>query len=514
MFESLQKSLQKVFSRLGKGGRLNEANVTEGLREIRTALLEADVNFKVAKELIKEVTDRAVGEKVVDEVRPDQQIVKIFQDVLTEKLGEKAPAIPFASGRPTVIMMAGLQGSGKTTTTAKLARQLQKKGRQPLLVAADVQRPAAIKQLQILGEQLGLPVYSDEGASPPAICEGAVAEAKKTGRDVVLLDTAGRLHIDEPLMKELEEVSKKSRPDVVYLVCDSMTGQDAVNSAKEFNDRLEITGVILTKLDGDTRGGAAISVYQVTKKPIAWVGIGEKVEELEEFHPDRMASRILGMGDVVSLVEKAQEVMDREEAETAVTKLLKDEFTFDDFLKQLAAVKKLGSMKSLLSHLPGGVGQQMEELDPEGKSLVRLEAIIQSMSRRERKRPDSIDAPRRRRIARGSGTTVADVNDLLKQFRHMRHMMKQLQGKGFFGRMASRVGIGKGPELPEDAMEAAAGGPAAARLRGSAGSSGVPVGMPAGFGADDFASGAGRPKASKDKRKQQKQARRRNRKRR
>src|SRR5262245_32398680 len=448
MFESIQNSLQRIFARFGGGSRLTEDNIKDGLREIRTALLEADVHFKVARDLIAEVSEKAVGEDVIKSVTPGQMIVKIFADVLTDKMGPKAPSIPFADGRPTVIMMSGLQGSGKTTTCGKLARVWQKKGRQPLLVAADMQRPAAVDQLKVLGQTLNLPVYSEQKGTPPDICARAIAFAEQNGRDVVILDTAGRLHIDEPLMQELESVKTRTRPDVVYLVCDAMTGQDAVNSAKEFNDRLAIDGVILTKLDGDTRGGAAISIKAVTGKPVAFVGVGEKLDALEEFHPDRMASRVLGMGDVVSLVERAREVVDQEEAEEAMEKLLRDQFTFEDFLAQISAVKKMGPLKSLLEHLLGGLGEQMSALDPAGKSLGHVEAIIQSMTAQERLKPDLLDASRRRRLARGSGTTIAQVNDLLKQYQQMRLMMRQLKsGGGLFGRLASRMmGGGKQAE--------------------------------------------------------------------
>jgi len=323
MFESISKSLQNVFQKFGKGSRITEENIQEGLREIRTALLEADVNFKVARDLIKEVTQRAVGEEVIKSVTPGQMIVKIFQDVLTEMMGPTESKIEFASNPPTIIMMAGLQGSGKTTTCAKLANFLKKKGRNPLLVAADTQRPAAVDQLKILGQQLDLPVFHEPGMSPPVISADAVSHAGAKGRDIVIIDTAGRLHIDEPLMAELREVAKATKPHQVFLVCDAMTGQDAVNSAKEFNESLELDGVILTKLDGDTRGGAAISVKTITGKPIKFVGMGEKIGDLEAFYPDRMASRILGMGDVVTLVEKAKDVIDQEEAEEQMKKLLR-----------------------------------------------------------------------------------------------------------------------------------------------------------------------------------------------
>jgi len=440
MFDSISSSLQSVFQKFSKNRRLSEDNMREGLREIRAALLEADVNFKVARDLIKEVQDRAVGEEVIKSVTPAQMIIKIFHEVLTEMMGPTESSIEFAARPPTVIMMAGLQGSGKTTTCGKLANLLRKKGRNPLMVAADVQRPAAVDQLKILGEQLDIPVYHQAGLSPPLICADAVSFASANGKDVVLLDTAGRLHIDEPLMAELSEVVSTSKPHQVYLVCDSMTGQDAVNSAKEFNDRLELDGVILTKLDGDTRGGAAISVKKITGKPIKFVGVGEKLEDIQPFYPDRMASRILGMGDVVSLVDKAQEVIDQDTAQEQMEKLFKAEFTFVDFLKQLQAMKKLGSLKDLLGHLPGAMGDQFKDAGVDDKSMVRLEAIIQSMTPEERLRPDVFSVSRKRRVAKGSGTSVADVNDLIKQFDQMRKMMKKTKGGGLGGMMGGMMG--------------------------------------------------------------------------
>jgi signal recognition particle subunit SRP54 len=455
MFDSISTSLQKVFQKFGRGGRLTEQNIQEGLREIRTALLEADVNFKVARDLIKEVTKRAVGEEVIKSVTPGQMIVKIFQDVLTEMMGPTSSKIEFAENPPTIIMMAGLQGSGKTTTCAKLGSLLKKKGRNPMMVAADVQRPAAVDQLKILGNQLDIPVFHQPGMSPPLICAESISHAAAGGRDVVILDTAGRLHIDEPLMMELEEIVNAVNPHQVLLVCDAMTGQDAVNSAKEFNDRLELDGVVLTKLDGDTRGGAAISVKTVTGKPIKFAGMGEKLDDLEEFHPDRMASRILGMGDVVSLVEKAQEVIDQETAEEQMKKLFEAEFTFEDFLAQIQSVKKLGSLKDLLGHLPGGLGSQFKDAGVDDKAMVRLEAIIQSMTPEEKLKPDLFNVSRKRRVAKGSGTSLAEVNDLLKQFNQMRTLMKKQKSAGgiggMMGRMASKImpGMGLGGAMEE-----------------------------------------------------------------
>lgn len=449
LFDSITQSLQSVFSRFARGGALSEDNIKDGLREIRQALLEADVHFKVAKDLIQQVTDRAVGQKVIESVRPAQQIVKIFHDVLTEFM-QGGGGISLVGSGPTIIMLAGLQGSGKTTTAGKLANYVRRKGRHPMLVAADLQRPAAIDQLMVLGQQLGVPVYRGApGKTPPEVCLAGVLEAKQSGRDVVILDTAGRLHIDEPLMAELADVKTRVKPHQILLVVDSMTGQDAVNSAKTFHDRLGIDGVILTKLDGDTRGGAAISIKSVTGAPIRFIGVGEKLDNLEEFHAERLASRILGMGDVVSLVERAQEVIEEKKAEEAVVKLLQDEFTFEDFLFQLRAMKKLGPLKDILGMLPGGMGAQLKDVPIDERALDHVEAMICSMSREERLRPEVIDGSRRKRIARGAGRTVEDVNGLLKQYQSMRQMMKQLKGGGMFGKLAARMMPGGGSALKD-----------------------------------------------------------------
>jgi signal recognition particle subunit SRP54 len=439
MFDTISGSLQKVFAKFSGRKRLSAENIQDGLREIRTALLEADVNFKVARDLIKKVTEKAEGEDVIQSVTPGQMIVKIFQDELTEMMGPQGVGIQFASSPPTVIALAGLQGSGKTTTCAKLAALMKKKGRNPLLVAADVQRPAAVEQLKVLGRQLDIPVYSEEGTAPPIICANAVSFARTKGRDVVILDTAGRLHIDEPLMRELKEITRVTKPHEIILVCDAMTGQDAVNSAREFNNTLELTGLILTKLDGDSRGGAAISIKAITGKPIKFVGVGEKTDQFEEFHPDRMASRILGMGDVVSLVEQAREVIDEEQAEEQAKKLFRAEFTFEDFLFQLQGLKKMGPLKGLLEKLPGGMGSQFLDSGVDEKGLGKVEAIIQSMTVEERLRPDVFSVSRKRRIARGAGVELSDVNDLIKQFGQMQQMMKKMGGGGMMGRMAKNL---------------------------------------------------------------------------
>ncbi len=469
MFDSLSESLRGAFSKFSGKGKLTEANIKEGLREVRQALLEADVNYKVAKDFIKSVTEKAVGEEVIASVRPGDQIIKIVQDELTALMGPVDSAIEFADKGPTVFMMAGLQGSGKTTTCGKFARFLMKKGKRPLLVAADVQRPAAIQQLKVLGSQLGIQVYSEDGGRPPKICERAVDHAAKNGMNVVILDTAGRLHIDDELMNEVAEVHKLAKPHQTYLVCDGMTGQDAVNSAAEFDRRLPLDGVILTKLDGDTRGGAALSVKAVTGKPIRYIGVGEKPEDFEPFHPDRLASRILGMGDIVSLVEKAQESVDKEEAAKAAENLMKATFTFEDFLSMMRQVKKMGKIKDLVKLIPGlGSKLPTEALDElDDGNMKRIEAIITSMTPAERTDPDLFDGSRRKRVARGSGVTVQEVNELLKEFKQMRTMMKKMTGGGGLRGMMARGLSGKAR------MPAAAGMPAGAP--GVGGEEGAPM---------------------------------------
>ncbi|MBI4576273.1 MAG: signal recognition particle protein [Planctomycetes bacterium] len=441
MFESITGGLNAALDRLKARGKLTEANITDGLREVRMALLAADVHFKVVKDFVKAVEARAVGQEVIRHVRPGQQIVKIVQDELTALMGPTDTALRRNPSGPTVILMAGLQGSGKTTTCGKLAAWFRRKGLQPLLVAADLQRPAAIEQLQVLGRELGVPVHAEEpGARPVKVCERGVEAARAQGCDVVILDTAGRLHVDRELMAELKEIAERVRPQEVFLVCDAMTGQDAVTSAKEFNDQLEVSGLILTKLDGDARGGAALSIKAVTGRPVKFVGLGEKLDRLEEFHPDRMASRILGMGDIVGLVEKAQEAVDQEKALAMQQKLLEATFDLEDMRQQLAAVKKMGPLKDVLGMIPG-LGKQLEGVDLDGDEIQHVEAIIASMTPAERRRPEIIDGRRRFRIARGSGTSVQEVNDLLKQFRHMRDLMKQMKkGGGLRALMGGRRG--------------------------------------------------------------------------
>ncbi len=430
MFDSLANALGKAYRAIVGQKVLTEANVDEGIRAVRTALLEADVNFQVAKEFVADVRQRVLGQKVIESVEPGQQFVKCFHDALTELLGGQATGLPVAPQSPLILMMCGLQGSGKTTTCAKLGLWLRKhKKKNPLLVAADLQRPAAVDQLQSLGKQLGIAVFAaPQQKRPPEVCRAGVEFAKSHGHDVVILDTAGRLHIDEALMKEVQEVHAVTKPHGVLLVCDAMLGQDAVNSAKEFHARLPLHGLILTKVDGDSRGGAALSIVKVTGRPILFAGVGEKPEDLEEFDPSRMAGRILGMGDVVGLVEKAQSVISEKDAEQAARKLQKGQFTFEDFLAQMNMIKKLGPLKKVLGMLPG-VGSALQGVDFDDKHMKRLEAMILSMTVRERQRPDVIDLPRRRRIAAGSGNDLEAVNGLIKQFKMMQDLMKRM-GKG------------------------------------------------------------------------------------
>ena len=427
MFESLTGKFNSVFRALAGRGRITEANIADAMRDVRKALLEADVNYNVVKKFCKDVTEAAIGAEVIKSLHPSQVMVKIVSDQLTRLMGPVDTSIYFVSPGPTIIMLAGLQGCGKTTTAAKLAKYLLTKGKKPLLVADDLLRPAAIEQLIVLGEQINIDVYSEESNNSVKVAKNAVKHARQNSFDVVVLDTAGRLHIDEQMMAELSDVAKAINPHQIYLVCDAMTGQDAVNSAKEFNDRLELDGVILTKLDGDARGGAALSVKAVTGKPIKFSGIGEKLDKLEEFHPDRMASRILGMGDVVTLVEKAREQLEAEEAEKIQKKMAKGTFGFDDFLKQMQTVKKMGGMKDMLKMMPG-MGAQVDDLDFDDGQLKQIEGIVHSMTRQERHEPDIIDSSRRRRIAAGASTQPNDVSGLVKTFKRSRDMMKALSG--------------------------------------------------------------------------------------
>ena len=430
-FESLGDKLQGVFKKLRGKGKLTESDIKEAMREIKLALLEADVNFKIVKEFINKVSEKALGAEVLESLTPSQQLVKIVNDELTEMIGSTASALQFSQKTPTVIMMCGLQGAGKTTATAKLALHLSKQSRRPLMVACDVYRPAAVKQLEVLGKQINQPVFSmGTDTDPVTIAKEAVKYAIQHGNNPVILDTAGRLHIDEELMGELANIKSETTPTEILLVVDSMTGQDAVNVAKTFNDQLEITGVILSKLDGDTRGGAALSVKQVTGKPIKFASVGEKLGDLELFHPDRMASRILGMGDILSLVDKAQAEFDEKSAAELEAKIRKQQFDLDDFLAQLKQIKKLGSFSQILGMLPGVDRKMLDAVDTEenAKRMVHIEAIIQSMTPQERRNPKIIAANRKIRIAKGSGTRVQDVNQLLKQFADMQKMMKQFTG--------------------------------------------------------------------------------------
>ena len=429
-FEGLSDKLNGVFKRLRGKGRLTEADVREGMREVRLALLEADVSYKVVKDFVADVTEKCIGTDVLDSLTPAQQIVKIVNQELTALMGGSNAKLTTASKGPTVVMMVGLQGAGKTTNGAKLAGLMRRQfGRRPLLVACDVYRPAAINQLQVVGKQLDIPVFEMGQIDPVTIATEAVKYAADHGHDMVFLDTAGRLHIDEALMDELKAVKAAVRPNEILLVVDAMTGQDAVNAAKAFDDALGIDGVLLTKLDGDARGGAALSIRAATGKPIKFVGTGEKLDMIELFHPDRMASRILGMGDVVSLVERAQEQFDEEEARKLKKKLVKNQFNFNDFIGQIQQIKKMGNLKDLASMLPG-MGKMLKNVDIPDDVFKQTEAIISSMTPAEREHPEIINARRRERIAKGSGTTMADVNRLMKQFEDTRKMMKAVAGGG------------------------------------------------------------------------------------
>ena len=430
MFENLSDRLEGAFKTLKGNHKITELNIADSVKQIRRALVEADVSFKIAKEFTNKVKDKAIGEGVINAVQPGQMMVKIVRDEMAELMGGQAEGLNL-TGSPTVILMAGLQGSGKTTHSAKLANYLKrKKTKKPLLVACDVYRPAAINQLHVLGEQLGIEVYSEEGNNDPvAIASNALAHAKSNGFNAVIVDTAGRLAVDEAMMQEIGNIHKAITPSETLFVVDAMTGQDAVNTAKAFNDVLDFDGVILTKLDGDTRGGAALTIKSVVNKPIKFVGMGEKMDALDVFHPDRMADRILGMGDVVSLVEKAQEQFDEAEARKMSKKIATDSFGFDDFMNQIQQIKKMGNMKDLMGMIPG-MGKALKNVDIDDDAFKHIEAMINSMTLDERQNPDIINGSRRKRIANGSGRTVQDVNGLLKQFADMRKMMKMMQSGG------------------------------------------------------------------------------------
>ena len=426
MFQSLSDKLSAAFKRFKSKGKLTEADVRAGMREIKLALLEADVNFKVVREFVKTVTERAVGSDVLESLLPAQQIVKIVNEELTAIMGGSQAKLQISPQPPTVIMMVGLQGAGKTTSAAKIGGYFKKNGKRPLLVACDVYRPAARKQLKVVGESLEIPVFSiDESTDAVHIAKEAVSHAKKYANDIVIIDTAGRLHIDEELMDELVNIKENVSPSEILLTIDAMTGQDAVNVAETFNERLEVTGVVLTKLDGDTRGGAALSVRAVTGKPIKFAGQGEKLTDLDMFYPDRMASRILGMGDVLTLIDKAQEAFDEKQALELEKKIREQTFTFDDYLSQMQQIKKMGSMQDILGMIPGVNAQALKGATIDEKKLGHVEAIIKSMTKKEREKPEIINSSRKQRIAKGSGTQVAEVNLLLKQFEQMTKMMKQ-----------------------------------------------------------------------------------------
>ncbi len=428
-FEGLSDKLGKVFSKLKNHGKLSEKDVKEAMREVKMALLEADVSFPVVKAFVGKVSERAVGAEVMNSLTPAQQVIDIVHEELITLMGDSAARIDFPSKPPCVIMMCGLQGAGKTTHSAKLAKYLRSQNRRPLLVACDVYRPAAIDQLKVVGEKAEAKVFEMGQINPVIIAKEGIKFAKDNGYDVVLLDTAGRLHIDETLMDELKNIKAEVNPNEILLVVDSMTGQDAVNVAKTFNEALEITGVILTKLDGDTRGGAALSVLHVTGKPIKFAGVGEKIDDLEQFHPNRMADRILGMGDVLSLIDKAKATFDEKETEKLARKLQENKFDMNDLYAQFEQIEKMGSISSLIKMIPG-VGNKVKEEDIDERKMYRTKAIISSMTKKEREKPSIIDAKRKRRIAAGSGTKVEDVNQLLKQYDMMSKMMKQMGGKG------------------------------------------------------------------------------------
>lgn len=452
-FEGLSDKLSAVFKKLKNKGKLTESDVKAAMREVRLALLEADVNYKVAKDFVAKVSERAVGAEVLESLTPAQQVIKIVNEELTALMGESNARINYSSKIPTVIMMVGLQGSGKTTHSGKLALHFKKMGKRPLLAACDVYRPAAIDQLKVVGSRIDVPVFEMGQIDPCEIAKKAIAHAKDYGNDIVILDTAGRLHIDTELMDELLRLKEQFHPEEILLVIDSMTGQDAVNVAQSFNEKLGITGVILTKLDGDTRGGAALSVRAVTGAPIKFIGTGEKLTDLEAFYPDRMASRILGMGDVLTLIEKAEEQLDAKKAEEMAKKLGENSFDMNDLLEQMKQVRKMGSLSQIVSMLPGAKKKLSDEEAEQGeKQLTRTEAIINSMTKKERAKPSIISAQRKKRIAVGSGTKVEDVNRLLKQFEQMQKMMKQLSGNGKQGKkmrqMLNQMQSGGGNMMP------------------------------------------------------------------
>jgi signal recognition particle subunit SRP54 len=441
MLEDLTHNLESIFQTLRGYGKLSEKNIADSMKEIRRALLEADVNYRVVKDFVAAVQEKAVGQEVLRSVTPGQMIVKIVHSELVSLLGETTTQIKTDGIPPVVVMLAGLQGSGKTTFAGKLAQFFRKKGRHPMLVAADVYRPAAIEQLKVVGKSLNVPVYSESSAKPIDICKNAIAAARQQNCDLLILDTAGRLHVDDEMMRELEEIKSKLKPHEILFVADGMTGQDAVNTAREFCNRLEFDGIVLTKLDGDTRGGAALSIRAVTQKPIKFISLGEKFDAIEQFFPDRMASRILGMGDVVTLVEKAQQTIDHEQSARLEKKLRKRDFNLEDFFEQLQQIKRMGPLDQLLGMIPG-LGSQVKNVKVDDRSLVYIEAIINSMTVQERRNPKILNGSRRRRIALGSGTRVQDVNRLLNQFEQMKKMIKNMNRLPFKGMGRIPLGIG------------------------------------------------------------------------
>ena len=443
MLENLGNRFQDIFKKIRGHGKLSESNIKDALREVKMSLLEADVNYKVVKDFTNKISEKAIGTEVIRGVNPAQQFIKLVNDELVELLGGTSSKLTKGLRNPTIIMLAGLQGAGKTTFAAKLAKFLKKQNEKLLLVGVDVYRPAAIKQLQVLGQQIGVDVYSEEGNKDVVgIATRAIEKAKEINATYMIVDTAGRLHVDETLMEELKELKKAIKPQEILLVVDAMIGQDAVNLAESFNNALSVDGVILTKLDGDTRGGAALSIKAVVGKPIKFIGVGEKLNDIEIFHPDRLVSRILGMGDVVSLVEKAQEVIDENEAKSLEEKIKSQKFDLNDFLKQLQTIKRLGSLGGILKLIPGM--PKIDDLAPAEKEMKKVEAIIQSMTKEERKKPDILKASRKIRIAKGSGTDVSDVNKLLKQFEQMKSMMKMFSS----GKMPNMGAMGKGGKFP------------------------------------------------------------------
>ncbi len=535
MFETLSERLSKAFSFLRDKKELTDESIEEGLSQVRTALLEADVNFKVVKEFTDKVRARILGKARIAGVDPSQQFVNAFHHELVALLGPEETRLEFTKNGPTIILMAGLQGAGKTTTCAKLAKHLREKHqKRPMLVAADVKRPAAVEQLRVLGRQLGIPVFFENGLTPPELCARGVANARAAGADVVILDTAGRLHIDAEMMDEVREIARATKPHATLLVVDAMTGQDAVNSARVFHDALDLTGVVLTKLDGDARGGAAVSLKAVTGKPILFVGIGEKLDDLDAFHPERMAGRILGMGDVVGLVEKAQEAISEKEAQSNFEKMVLGEFTLEDMLAQLRMIRKLGPMKKVLGMMPG-MGDLAKTVDIDDKQMNRLEALFTSMTKRERLQPETLDMSRRRRVARGAGQELSAVNDLLKRFKEMRQMMKQLNKMGLASQFGAKQKAASLRDMsPTGELEAPTGGGGMGLLSGlgsgigsglgslgrgvgglfgRGGAGGGPGGMPGGlFGGDTarpMGSSATRQSGSKKKKKDKKKRKKR-----